>query len=287
MKPLELGKGNCTSVISGASTGIGAAVAIELARRGSNISIFARNGKGLEATAEKARSYGVSVDAESIDITDSAAIARFADKLGEKYEGVQVLVNNAGASLIGNFRQISLEEFKWLMDINLWGTIVTTKTFLPLLEKAPSAHIANISSTWGLAAPAGKAPYSTSKFGVRGFSEAIRHEFEGGSVSVGIIFPGGIKTDITLNARVAKNVDPEMASRAAKLLTARYKTSPEDAAVKIVDSIVNRKGRLIVGSGARSIDILARLFPETYWRYLGGSLKGVTSTEKRQAPPGP
>ncbi|QJY46063.1 SDR family NAD(P)-dependent oxidoreductase [Pseudonocardia broussonetiae] len=269
-----------SAVITGAGSGIGAATALELARRGSDLALVDRDPAGLERTAEQARALGTEVSTHPIDITDTDAVAALPALVEEHHRGAHILVNCAGVSLMGSFEQLTLDEFRWLLDVNLWGTIAITKAFLPLLSAQPAAHISNLSSGYGLVAPAGRTPYATSKFAVRGFTETLTHELEDTGVSVSVVHPGGIKTRIALTARVAAAAPPEVAAAAAQAQTDQYRTTPETAARAIVDGIARRKGRVLIGNDVRLLDVLARVTPAHYWTLLRRRLSGATTTSR-------
>lgn len=180
--------------------------------------------------------------------------------------------------MLGDLEQLTMEEMRWLTDVNLWGTVSITKALLPALRAAPAAHISHLASVYALAAPAGRIPYSLSKFAVRGFSEALRHELEGTSVTVGAVYPAGVRTGIILHGRYAAAIDPAVAARAAAAQAAMYHTEPTDAAALIVQATERRRARTMVGREARLIDVLARLAPTGYWRVMRGPLREAIDT---------
>ena len=128
--------------------------------------------------------------------------------------------------MLGNIDQVTMEEMRWLMDVNLWGTVNITQALLPALRREPAAHITHLVSIYGLAAPAGRIPYAMSKFAVRGFTESLRHELENSTVSVGAVYPAGVKTGIILHGRFAAAIDPAIAQRAANAQAKMYHTEP-------------------------------------------------------------
>ena len=167
--------------------------------------------------------------------------------------------------MLGDIDQLTMEEMRWLMDVNLWGTVNITQALLPALRREPAAHITHLVSIYGLAAPAGRIPYAMSKYAVRGFTEALRHELEGSTVSVGAVYPAGVKTGIILHGRYAASLDPAVAQRAANAQAKMYHTEPADAARRIVDATVRRSARTMVGREARLVDVLTRVTPTRYW----------------------
>src|SRR4029434_7726510 len=151
---------------------------------------------GMSGTAELAREYGVRVSQHRVDVADRAAVAEFPDVVAAEHAGVGLLVNNAGVALGGTFEQVSEEDFEWLFEINFWGMVRMTRAFLPLLRASGDARVVNLSSVYGLVAPPEHVAYAASKFAVRGFSEALRHELEGSGIGVTVVHPGGVNTSI-------------------------------------------------------------------------------------------
>jgi NAD(P)-dependent dehydrogenase (short-subunit alcohol dehydrogenase family) len=267
------------AVIIGGAAGIGAATAVELARRGSNVAIVDIDGPAAEQVAGQARALGVRASAHAIDITDQDAVDALPGAVTQAHGGAHILVNCAAVLLHGYFEQVTLEEFRWLLDINLWGTIAVTKVLLPLLQAQPTGHVSNVSSVYGLVGPAGRVAYSTSKFAVRGFTESLAHELEGTGVSLGVVYPGGIRTAIALKGRVAAAVDPADAAAAARVQTAMFRTTPQSAAAAIAEGIARRKGRVLIGGDAKLLDAVARVTPAHYWAMmLRPALDGATDT---------
>jgi short-subunit dehydrogenase len=162
----------------------------------------------------------------------------------------------------------SAEDFEMLININLWGVIRMTRAFLPLLQREPIAQLVNISSVFGLIAPAGQVAYATSKFGVRGFSEALTHELEKTSVGVSAVHPGGIRTAIARNAQRAANIDDAKAARDVRYFDKMARTTADQAAAVIVAGIEQRKKRILIGRDAKILDLIQRLLPVGYWALL-------------------
>ncbi|CAN5481188.1 hypothetical protein BH24GEM3_BH24GEM3_04070 [soil metagenome] len=182
---------------------------------------------------------------------------------------VTILLNNAGVSLVGRFEEVTMEEFRWLLEINFFAVVALTNAFLPILLRQEQAQIVNVSSLFGIIAPAEQTAYSASKFAVRGFSEALRHELEGSSVGVTVVHPGGVRTAIATSARVAAAADPEEAAASAAKFTRRaLRLSPEKAAATLVRAIERRRKRVLIGTDARVLDLLQRAAPARYWSGL-------------------
>ncbi|MEZ5426575.1 MAG: SDR family NAD(P)-dependent oxidoreductase [Pyrinomonadaceae bacterium] len=271
---------NSVAIITGAGSGIGRALAVRLSEEGvAGLVISDVNEAGLGETADLAGASGVPVLTSVVDVSRREEVERLADETVEKFGRATHLINNAGVGLIGRCEQISIEDIEWLMGINFWGTVYGTKTFLPLLRslKAPEAgHIVNISSVFGFIAPPGQTAYSASKFAVRGFTEALRHELEGTGIFVSCVHPGGIRTDIARRARKGENAPEEDKETAPVIFDRLARTEPAEAADVIVRGIKAKKARILIGSDARQISLIQRLFPTRYFtlmdRISGGML---------------
>jgi short-subunit dehydrogenase len=257
-----------TAVVTGAASGIGRAVAVSLARRRSNLALADVNEDGMHETADSLRPYGVRVSCHRLDVADAAAVADFPTQVVAEHDGLDVLVNNAGVAVGGTFEQVSGEDFEWLFEINFWGVVRMTRAFLPLLHASDDARVVNISSVFGIIAPPGQAAYCASKFAVRGFSEALRHELEGTTVGVTVVHPGGVATSISENARVPAGISEEEVERRREQFRKVLRLPPEVAGEVIVRGIERRRKRVLVGSDAKVLSLIARLLPASYWKLL-------------------
>jgi len=236
-----------------------------------------RNEAGLNETAQLVNDR-TTASLHLLDVSDRNAVDAFAADTLAAHGHIDVLINNAGVSLVGEVRELSVEEIAWLIDTNFWGTVYGVKAFLPALQRTPGAIIVNLSSVFGIIAPAGQAAYAASKFAVRGFSESLREELRG-SVHVVTVFPGGIKTNIARSARIATAADHERERQRAAMFEQRMLTqSPQKAAELIVRGILRRNDRVLVGGDAKRIDAIARIFGPRAARLL-------TRTSLRRLPP--
>ena len=199
------------AVVTGAGGGIGRGIALALARRGCHLALADIDAAGLAATAAEAEAEaaGVRPSRHVVDVADRAAVAALPALVREAHGRVDVLVNNAGVALGGSFEQVSETDFDWLMAINFEAVVRMTRAFLPLLHGSDDARIVNVSSVYGLVSPPGQSAYSASKFAVRGFSNALRHELEGTRVGVTVVHPGGVATAIARSARAPAGVPAE------------------------------------------------------------------------------
>jgi NAD(P)-dependent dehydrogenase (short-subunit alcohol dehydrogenase family) len=259
---------NGVAVVTGAGSGIGRGLARQLAVAGSALALADIDEAGLQQTAASLSERGVQLTTHVMDVSDESAMQAFAQEVTAKHGRVTMLINNAGVALHGRFEEISLDDLRWLMGINFWGVVHGVKYFLPLLKREPRAHIVNISSVFGFVAPAGQSAYSASKFAVRGFTEALRHELDGTSVFVSCVHPGGIRTPIARRARLGANTPPASRDEAVARFDRLTPTMPDAAAARILEGVERCEPRILIGRDARQIDILQRLRPGTYWKTL-------------------
>jgi len=274
-----------TAVITGAASGIGRAIAISLATRGCHLAISDINERGLAETADLVRKArgGLRVSEHRLDVADRAAIAAFPEAVASSHSGsgtkIDLLINNAGVAVGGMFDEVSEDDFEWLFQINFWGVVRMTRAFLPKLRASDEARIVNLSSVFGIIAPPGQVAYAASKFAVRGFSESLSHELEGTNVSVSVVHPGGIATEIANSARVPEGYSTEDVERQRTEFNKHLKLAPSVAGETIVRGIEQRRSRILVGADAHAIFALARVAPTSYWslvrRAMGDKL-GLT-----------
>src|SRR5258706_5416373 len=256
---------NGVAVVTGAGSGIGRALARQLAVASSALALADIDEAGLGQTAASLSERGVQLTTHVVDVSDESAMRSFAQDVAARHGRVTLLINNAGVALHGRFEEISLDDLRWLMGINFWGVVHGVKYFLPMLKKQPRAHIVNISSVFGIVAPAGQSAYSASKFAVRGFTEALRHELEGTSVFVSCVHPGGIRTPIARRARLGANTPPGSRDEAVARFDRLTPTMPDAAAARNLQGEGRRQTRTMIVRDARQIDVLQRFRPGTGW----------------------
>ncbi|GAA5058433.1 SDR family NAD(P)-dependent oxidoreductase [Nocardia callitridis] len=271
-----------TALLTGAASGMGEQMAYGLASRGSDLVLVDRDADRLETVAATVRKAnpGTGVTTYVVDLADLDALEKTAATILAEHPGITLLINNAGVALGGEFSDLTAEEFQWVQDINFRAPVALTRLFLPTLLEAPGSHIVNLSSLFGLIAPGGQTAYAASKFAIRGFSEALRHELSGKGVGVTTVHPGGIRTRIAETARVASAASQEQA-RQGKASFNKLLTFPADqAAEQILTGIEKRKARVLIASSAVVPDLLARLFPTSYMKVLG-MLRPEVSSKRR------
>jgi short-subunit dehydrogenase len=260
------------ATITGAASGIGRALAIELAHRGVDLALADRDEAGLKSLAAEIgqgndRARKVSV--HRVDIGEPDDIAQFAAEAIAAHPTLNIVINNAGVALMGTFEEIDQAQMDWLFDINFWGVVHGTRAFLPHLKTQSEAHIVNLSSIFGIIAPPGQSAYAAAKFAVRGFSESVRHELAGSPVRLSVVHPGGVATSIARSSRTGVGVtDNARRAEAIERFERAAKTSPKDAALRIMRGIERNEPRILIGNDARFMDILQRFRPGTYWAPL-------------------
>jgi short-subunit dehydrogenase len=258
-------------VLTGAASGIGAALAEGLAARGAKLALIDQQAFPLERLANKLRAQGIQVNHYSVDITDQEAIGDLPRCIRLDLGPAAVLINNAGIALRGTFAQVTSLQFDRVMDVNFHATVSMTRVFLPQLRANTPAQIVNLSSLFGIIGMPGNTAYCASKFAVRGFSEALRSELNGTDVGITVVHPGGVRTDIARSSAIGPGVNPQalpaMAARADKFL----RLEPQKAAALIIKGVLQRRKRILIGTDARALTFLQRLFPVAYSRIFSGS----------------
>ncbi len=274
------------ALITGAASGIGAALADTLARRGSRLALVDIDAGGLEASAASVRAHGVEVSTHALDLADAAATATLPAAVRAAHGRLNVLVNNAGIAVGGRFEDIEAEDFDALMAVNFGATVRLTRAFLPLLAAEPAAQLVNVSSIFGIIAPPGQTAYCASKFAVRGFSESLRPELEasGSPVGVTLVHPGGVRTRIAASARIGPRVDAAERDQHQQDWTRLLVLPPEHAAERIARAIERREPRVLVGDDARRAAWVQRLFPVGYWRLAARDIARRIGRDPAKAP---
>jgi NAD(P)-dependent dehydrogenase (short-subunit alcohol dehydrogenase family) len=270
---------NTVAVITGAASGIGRALAMRLAKEGASVAIADVNAAELDETVrmlERIMGARDKVSAHIVDVSDKERVAEFASEVVAAHGAAHLLINNAGVGLFGMAEQLSIEDIEWLMGINFWGVVYGVKNFLPILRRQPQGHIVNISSVFGIIGPVGHSAYAASKFAVRGFTEALRHELAGGAVRVSIVHPGGVKTNIANNARPGAGADRAAIDRERAIFNMAARTSPEAAAERIIRGVLRNEDRILVGPDAWMMDRIQRWAPVKYWKLMGKLIKIMT-----------
>jgi short-subunit dehydrogenase len=262
---------NKVCVITGAGSGMGRTLSLQLAAAGAKLAISDINLDNLEETAQMATAAGApDVQTAKLDVADKAAFFAYADEVIAHFPTVNLVINNAGVAMNKNVLDQPLEDFEWLMGINFWGVVYGTYAFLPKLIESGDGHLVNISSLFGLLAVPTQSAYNAAKFGVRGFTEALRQEMmvAKAPVKVHCVHPGGVKTNIARSARAMDGADPEELARRFDKIAA---LSPEQAAGIILKGVRKGSPRILVGNDAKALDIMVRVLGPTYQQLVSRS----------------
>ena len=265
---------NKVAAITGAGSGIGRALALNLAGQGCNLAIADVNAAGLKETAEAARQHGVKVLETVVNVADRAAVHSWADEVVREFGKVNLLFNNAGVAHAGTVEGSDYAEYEWIMNINFWGVMHGTKAFLPYLKATGDGHIINISSIFGLFAQPGMSAYNATKFAVRGFTEALRQELDMDAcgVSASCVHPGGIKTNIAKTARMndslSKVTGQDADTARSQFHDQLLRTTPEKAAEVILNGVRRNQRRILIGGDAVATDLMQRSLPALYQRLV-------------------
>jgi NADP-dependent 3-hydroxy acid dehydrogenase YdfG len=254
------------AAVTGAASGIGQALAVELARSGAKLAISDVDTEGLARTAERIKAIGAPVKVDRLDVTERARFLVYADEVKEHFGVVNQIYNNAGIAFAGDVEVSQFKDIERVMDVDYWGVVNGTKAFLPHLIASGDGHVVNVSSIFGLFSVPGQAAYNSAKFAVRGFTEALRQEMmlAGHPVKVTTVHPGGIKTAIVRNMTAADGINlDELAQTFDSRLAS---TSPQKAARIILDGVRKNKARVLVGPDTKILDIVVRVTGAGYQR---------------------
>jgi short-subunit dehydrogenase len=267
------------AAVTGAASGIGRALALELSARGCDLALSDRDEAALRDVAAEIGSK-VKVSVHCLDVGEPAQIEAFAQAAIWAHPGLNILINNAGVALLGQFTEIDQAQMDWLFNINFWGVVHATRAFLPHFSGQREAHIVNLSSIFGIVAPPGQTAYASAKFAVRGFSEALRHELEMANrpVRLSVVHPGGVATNIARNSRTGIGVtDNARHTQSIERFEQAARTAPRDAALRIIKGIEKNQPRILIGADARLMDVLQRLRPATYWSVMARRLQKMAN----------
>ncbi len=261
---------NKVAAVTGASSGIGRAVALELAKNGCDLAICARSRMdALEETARAIKKLGRRATVHQVDMGARDQVEGFCAETLKEHGQVDMVVNNAGVGLVAPIEEMAYEDFEWVMQTNFWGMVYGTKAFLPYLKNRPEAVIANISSVWGFWAFPVQSAYTVSKFAIRGFTEALAQELARTGISVSLVMPGGIRTDIAKNSRLRAALGPVKGEKEIiRFFNLIARTTPERAARVIARGMQKKKSRILIGPDAHVLDLANRMFPSWYQKVL-------------------
>ena len=260
------------AVITGAGSGIGRALALNLAKNGAKLALSDIDAEGLAETVRQAQALGAHVKSDRLDVAEREAVLAYADAVVAHFGTVNQVYNNAGIAYNGDVEKSEFKDIERIIDVDFWGVVNGTKAFLPHVIASGDGHIVNISSVFGLIAVPGQSAYNAAKFAVRGFTEALRQEMLIAKypVKVTCVHPGGIKTAVARNASVADGEDHQTFAEFFDKRLAIH--SPEMAAERIVSGVRDGRARVVVGWEAKALDVLARIMGPSYQRIVAAGV---------------
>jgi NADP-dependent 3-hydroxy acid dehydrogenase YdfG len=256
------------AVITGAGSGIGRALAVNLAEKGAKLALSDIDTEGLAETVRHAEALGADVKSDRLNVAEREAVLDYAEAVVAHFGEVHQIYNNAGIAYNGDVENSEFKDIERIIDVDFWGVVNGTKAFLPHVIASGDGHIINISSLFGLIAVPGQSAYNAAKFAVRGFTEALRQEMliAKHPVKVTCVHPGGIKTAVARNATVAND---QNAQTFAEFFDKRLAIhSPEMAAETIIDGVRKGRARVVIGWEAKALDVLARVIGPSYQRII-------------------
>jgi NAD(P)-dependent dehydrogenase (short-subunit alcohol dehydrogenase family) len=277
------------AAITGAGSGMGRELALELGRRGCHLALSDINEAGLAETVGLARASGVRITSQKLDVADRTAVYAWADQVAKDHGKVNLVFNNAGVALSASVESVTYEDFEWIFGINFWGVVYGTKAFLPHLKASGDGHIINTSSLFGIVAAPMNGTYNATKFAVRGFTEALREELDMTpcGVSATSVHPGGIKTNIARAARrdgslARLGVDEDKAVREFE----KAFITPADVAARVIlKAVEQNRRRVLVGPDAKIVELIQRLMPESYQKVvIWFTRKNLAAAKKASTP---
>ena len=260
------------AVITGAGSGIGRALALNLAAKGVKVALSDIDTEGLAETVHQVEALSPEVKSDRLNVAEREAVLAYADDVIAHFGEVHQVYNNAGIAYNGDVEKSEFKDIERIMDVDFWGVVNGTKAFLPHVIASGDGHIVNISSLFGLIALPGQSAYNAAKFAVRGFTEALRQEMlvAGHRVKVTCVYPGGIKTAVARNATVCDGEDAQTVAEFFDKYLALH--SPQMAAETIVDGVGKGRARVVIGWEAKALDVLARVGGSSYQRVIAAAV---------------
>jgi NAD(P)-dependent dehydrogenase (short-subunit alcohol dehydrogenase family) len=278
-----------TAVVTGAGSGIGRALATELARRGARVAASDVDGPSVAETADRLTALGGTARAFELDVTDRAAVEAHADEVVTTFGSADLVINNAGVALAARAIEQRTEDVARVIEVDLLGVVNGTQAFLPHLLASGDGHLVNISSLFGLIAMPYNSAYNAAKFGVRGYTESVAIELAASGAPVGVtcVHPGGVATAIARNAERAAGSEA-LADAFEQVL----RMPPRRAAEIILRGVARGRRRQLVGVdawvahaaqtalGSRWVDVMGVLGRRVVPRYDASATNGVSATPR-------
>ena len=257
-------------VVTGGGSGMGRELVLQLSAKGAKVAAVDINEEAMNETVKLAGSYSANISIHKVNIMDKAAVDTLPEVFIAKHGAVDAIINNAGIiQPFVKFSELDFEAIDRVLNINLYGVLYMTKAFLPYLLKRPQANITNISSMGGFLPVPGQTIYGASKAAVKLFTEGLNSELKETSVSVTVVFPGAIGTNIAVNSGVSIGGEVSAEESTQKVLAA------DKAAEIIIDAIEKDKYRVLVGSDAKFMDFIYRLHPKKAAGFIYKQMKNL------------
>ncbi len=269
---------NKVAAITGAGSGMGRALAEALTSRNCHVAIADIDERALRETYEQLKSNtSVTVSSHELDVSDRQQVEQFAADVVVKHGKVNMIFNNAGVSVTDTAEHMPYEDFEWLMNINFWGVVYGSKSFLPYFHDVDEAHIINTSSIFGVIAVPSQSAYNASKFAVRGYTYAMRQELLDSNIGVSCVQPGGVKTNIIKSSRyvATDNTAPTKEEFISQFEEFANLTS-EQAVEQILRGVLANKAQILVGRDAKTAAVVERIAPTGYQKILSRILPSLT-----------
>jgi NADP-dependent 3-hydroxy acid dehydrogenase YdfG len=263
--------------VTGAGSGIGRALGLALVERGAAVALADIDPVGLAETAGKCNSISA-VSTHVVDVADPAAVTCFADEVLTAHSTVDVLINNAGVQAVATVEDLTLDDYAWVLGVDLWGVIHGVKAFLPHLRTRPEAHIVNVGSANSLVPFPTASAYVAAKHAVDGFTGSLQQELSSTPVRVSMVYPGTVATNAARNSRYVTEREAEATERTAL-------TSPQRAARLILRGVERNRSRIYVGADMRVLAAANRLAPMTTRRALAYAARRIMDRNDAQRLP--
>lgn len=255
--------------ITGAGSGLGRALALEFAGKGWNIVVTDMNNEKAEETLHLVIDRGGQGFAATCDVRKIKHLENLADSVNSKWDGLDIIVNNAGVAAGGFMEQIPMDDWDWIMDINLMGVVRGCKVFIPLFKRQGFGHIVNTASAASFVSPPEESVYNVSKSAVMGLSETLRMELSMSNVGVTVIAPGFFKTNLLETIRTTHARQMKIAVNAME----KAKFTAEDVAKATYNAVEKDRFYVILGMAERNAWRFKRLFPNTFMRLIARSYR--------------
>ncbi|MEM7435589.1 MAG: SDR family NAD(P)-dependent oxidoreductase [Myxococcota bacterium] len=266
------------AVVTGAGSGLGRSLALELAGRGASLAISDIQLDTAEETAELVRRRGARAEVIACDVTNREQVFDLMNEAEARLGGVDMVCNNAGVAVGGPFGEISMDDWRWVVDINLWGVIYGCQAAIPKMRDRGRGYVLNVASAAGLLSPPGMSAYNVTKAGVVSLSETLYAEFRSAGIHVSVLCPTFFLTNIVNGGRGAA---PDGQEAQIRKWMERSKVQAPEVAKAAVDALDNRQLYVQPMADGRNAWRLKRLAPQRFYDRLGALHDRTRARQKR------